>query len=324
MSGYIGVLARRQMRWDGYLAKDPQLLKVNRTLKRFIRKGVPLQYRKLVWFKTSGAFAAQRAEPNLYADLLRMNHDSEIAEAIKIDLPRTFPNNIFFGTVTSQLYNILIAFSNYDRRIGYCQGLNYVAGLLLLVSKDEEVTFWLLKHLLQEVTPDYHVKSMSGLIKDIGVMVELIRMHVPEVHQHVRSIGLSWTVILTKWFICIFAEVLPTETVLRIWDCIFSEGHKVCHRIYQPCHVIILNIISLTELQIIFRVALTLVTVFRKDIVETEDILELNNVFKGMVGSELVTDCHGFLRLVFDTTKTSVRRAEIERLRGVVGQSALD
>lgn len=234
MAGYIGVLARRQMRWDSYLAKDPHLSTMTRTLKRFIRKGVPLQYRKQVWFKTSGAWAAQQAEPTLYADLLRLNHDSEIADAIRIDLPRTFPNNIFFGTVQHQLFNILIAFSHYDPRVGYCQGLNYIAGLLLLVCKDEEVTFWLLKHLLQEVTPDYHIKTMSGLIKDIGVMAQLIKTHIPDVYDHVQNrIGLSWTVILTKWLICVFAEVLPTETVLRIWDCIFSEGNKVAIRAFN-------------------------------------------------------------------------------------------
>lgn len=228
MSSYLGVLARRSMRWEEYLHRnDTDLGVMNRTLKRFIRKGIPLKYRKQVWYRTSGAWRAQQAEPNLYAELLRMNHDPEIIDAIKIDLPRTFPENIFFVSLHHQLYNILIAFSNYDRQIGYCQGLNYIAGILLLICKDEEISFWLLKHLVQEVTPDYHMKTMTGLVRDIGVFTELIRANVPEVYQHVKRIGLSWTVIVTKWFICLFAEVLPTETVLRIWDCVFSEGSKV-------------------------------------------------------------------------------------------------
>lgn len=191
--------------------RSPDQLVMNSKLKRFIRKGVPLKFRKLVWFRTSGAWAAQQSEQNLYADLLRMNHDQEIVDAIRIDLPRTFPDNIFFVTIHQQLFNILIAYSNYDRRVGYCQGLNYIAGILLLVCKDEEVCFWLLKHLVQEVTPDYHMKTMTGLIRDIGVLSELIRIHVPEVHQHVKQIGLSWAVIATKWFICLFAEVSYLE-----------------------------------------------------------------------------------------------------------------
>lgn len=43
------------------------------------------------------------------------------------------------------------------------------------------------------------------------------RLKVPEVHQHVSSIGLPWAVVTTKWFICLFAEVLPVEVcVLRM------------------------------------------------------------------------------------------------------------
>jgi len=44
------------------------------------------------------------------------------------------------------------------------------------------------------------------------------------------NVGLPYPVIASKWFICIFAEVLPVETVLRIWDCVFAEGYKIVFR----------------------------------------------------------------------------------------------
>ena len=33
----------------------------------------------------------------------------------------------------------------------------------------------------------------------------------PDVYQHVTNVGLPWPVITTKWFVCLFAEVLPIE-----------------------------------------------------------------------------------------------------------------
>lgn len=73
---------------------------------------------------------------------------------------------------------------------------------------------------------------MGGLIADIGVLRELLKQRIPDVCQHLDNYGLPCAVITTKWFICLFAEVLPVETVLRIWDCMFAEGYKVS---WMPC-----------------------------------------------------------------------------------------
>ena len=42
------------------------------------------------------------------------------------------------------LYNVLIAYANYDEEVGYVQGMNYVASVLLMHIPDEEECFWAL------------------------------------------------------------------------------------------------------------------------------------------------------------------------------------
>jgi hypothetical protein len=55
------------------------------------------------------------------------------------------------------------------------QGLNYIAGLLLLVTKSEDTSFWLLKGLVERIVPNYYTRTMDGVITDIDVLDELIR-----------------------------------------------------------------------------------------------------------------------------------------------------
>ncbi|XP_055699679.1 growth hormone-regulated TBC protein 1-A isoform X2 [Phlebotomus papatasi] len=290
MSEYLKVLAKRQMQWEKYM-RSHGISVMNRALKRYIRKGVPAHLRKLVWLRTSGATAAMASDPALYRNLLFQKHDEEIVDMIKIDLPRTFPNNIFFPDIQNQLFNILVAYAHLNKDVGYCQGLNYIAGLLLIVTKDEEGTFWLLRHIVERIAPNYHTKSMSGLITDIAVLNELLKVRVPDVHAHINNLGLPWAVIVTKWFICLFAEVLPTETVLRIWDCLFSEGYKI-----------------------LFRVSITLILRHRDTLMATEDISQLANVFREMLQSPMVTNCHEFMNSIF-TIPGNIRRRDIESLR---------
>jgi hypothetical protein len=53
------------------------------------------------------------------------------------DIPRTFPHHPWLETAEAQvsLRNVLLAFAAHNEKIGYCQSMNYVAGLLLLVME---------------------------------------------------------------------------------------------------------------------------------------------------------------------------------------------
>uniref|UniRef100_A0A453H3T5 Rab-GAP TBC domain-containing protein n=1 Tax=Aegilops tauschii subsp. strangulata TaxID=200361 RepID=A0A453H3T5_AEGTS len=68
------------------------------------------------------------------------------------DISRTFPSHIFFqqrhGPGQRSLYNVLKAYSVYDRDVGYVQGMGFIAGLLLLYMSEEDA-FWLIVALLK-------------------------------------------------------------------------------------------------------------------------------------------------------------------------------
>lgn len=173
----------------------------------------------------------------------------------------------------------------------YCQGLNFIAGLLLLATEDEEATFWLLRALLERLLPDYYGRHMTGLLTDIEVLAELVRERMPQVHAHLAKHEVSWAIMTTKWFVCLFAEVLPIETVLRIWDSLFLEGSKV-----------------------LFRVAITLVAQGQEKILAARGLGEIMAAFKEAASGPQVTDCHAFLKAIFKQPK-SLKRAHIEQLR---------
>ncbi|GAB1868972.1 Growth hormone-regulated TBC protein 1-A [Camponotus japonicus] len=274
MSEYLKVLAKMAKKWAKIIGEGKSLQR-SITIKKYVRKGIPGEHRGLVWLAVSGGEGIKNVSPELYQKLLQENQQH-------------------------QLYNVLLAFAHQNKTVGYCQGLNYIAGLLLLVTKSEETAFWLLKVLIDKILPDYYTRTMDGLLTDIDVLAELVRIKMPDVYQHVTNLGLPWAVITTKWFVCLFAEVLPIETTLRIWDCLFYEGTKI-----------------------IFRVALTLIKRNRSNLLACQDFTTLAECFKEITKDSIVLRCHEFMQSIFKVPG-SLPGNTITKLRTKVTQQRIE
>nr|XP_046195747.1 TBC1 domain family member 1-like [Oncorhynchus gorbuscha] len=116
------------------------------TVHSAVEQGVPRQYRGEVWKFLSEQFVLRQPVPvnrpvnRPYKELLKQLTSQQ--HAILIDLGRTFPTHPYFqaqlGSGQLSLYNLLKAYSLLDPEVGYCQGLSFVAGVLLLHMGEEE------------------------------------------------------------------------------------------------------------------------------------------------------------------------------------------
>ncbi|CAI0383768.1 unnamed protein product [Linum tenue] len=202
-------------------------------LKRLIRKGIPPVLRPKVWFSLSGAAKKKSTVPNSYYNELLVAVEGKTTAAtrqIDHDLPRTFPGHPWLDTPEGHaaLRRVLVGYSFRDSDVGYCQGLNYVAALLLLVMKTEEDAFWMLAVLLENVlVSDCYTNNLSGCHVEQRVFKDLLAKQCPRIAAHLDSLEFDVSLVATEWFLCLFSKSLPSETTLRVWDVLFYEGAKV-------------------------------------------------------------------------------------------------
>ncbi|KAK2378299.1 hypothetical protein P8452_49798 [Trifolium repens] len=203
------------------------------TLKKLIRKGIPPVLRPKVWFSLSGAAKKKSTVPDSYYDDLTKAVEGKVTPAtrqIDHDLPRTFPGHPWLDTPEGHaaLRRVLVAYSFRDSDVGYCQGLNYVAALLLLVMKTEEDAFWMLAVLLENVmVSDCYTNNLSGCHVEQRVFKDLLAKKCPRIATHLEALEFDVSLVTTEWFLCLFSKSLPSETTLRVWDAIFYEGANV-------------------------------------------------------------------------------------------------
>ncbi|XP_059208103.1 growth hormone-regulated TBC protein 1-A [Centropristis striata] len=295
MSEYLVVLTRRTIKWSKFLKGKGKVQK-NVKLKRYVRKGIPNEHRTLIWMAASGAQDQLDKHPGYYQSLLGAQHDPKLVETICTDLNRTFPDNVQFRKTSDPclqkvLYNVLLAYGHHNPAVSYCQGMNFIAGYLLIITKDEEKSFWLMDALIGRILPDYYSLGMLGLKMDQEVLGELVKVKIPGVWKTMMDHNVMWTLVVSRWFICLYIDVLPVETVLRIWDCLFYEGSKI-----------------------LFRVALTLIHHNQDLIQQAQSLPDVCQNFKQITQGPFVEECHSFMQKIF-TEPGSLSMATLTKLR---------
>lgn len=258
------------------------------------------------------------------------------------------------------LRRILIAFAYYSyphpdpsrtlsRRctytIGYCQSLNFIVGLLLLVfsfdtdfehnqdtSLDIETrVFWTLVALIELVLPhEMYGESLEGAqitqqvlwmklvsLKSDKFGIEKVSRWIDNMNSHSDSacnIGSSappMETITMQWSLSLFINVFPLETVMRIWDCLFYQGFD----------------------KIFSRVVLTMLKFNQDRIVSLDEGIKVWKYFKE--SPKDMINCHDFMDMVFQKKMTAfdllLRRSfvtgnDVKAFRGVgsISQQMID
>ncbi|KAF8794197.1 TBC1 domain family member 1 like protein [Argiope bruennichi] len=121
-------------KWDAVLNSDADYS----TLESAVMYGVPRQKRGEIWIFLANKYCKSNKCPAVdntpYIELLRKL--TPYQHAILIDIGRTYPGHPYFKQVLGpgqlSLFSLLKAYSVVDEEVGYCQGLSFLGGILLL------------------------------------------------------------------------------------------------------------------------------------------------------------------------------------------------
>ncbi|OOQ82919.1 putative GTPase activating protein (Gyp3) [Penicillium brasilianum] len=272
---YSNYAAHRRDKWyellkeHGLQTTEPTVFPAqSNKVKRFVRKGIPSDFRGAAWFWYAGGYELLNRNPGHYDRLVEKvmaSPSNDDKEHIERDLHRTFPDNLHFkpepvdtggpqnSNITTEtqmiqsLRRVLYAFALHNPKVGYTQSLNFITGMLLLFLPEEKA-FWMLHIITSVYLPGTHEVSLEGANIDLWILMVLLRDSMPGIYSKIASMDGSSgrgkapaltvnsrlpdiTLGLTNWLMSIFIGTLPLETTLRVWDIFFYEGSKTFFRV---------------------------------------------------------------------------------------------
>eukprot|EP01102_Stenamoeba_stenopodia_P017391 TRINITY_DN621_c0_g1_i1.p1 TRINITY_DN621_c0_g1~~TRINITY_DN621_c0_g1_i1.p1 ORF type:complete len:689 (-),score=134.81 TRINITY_DN621_c0_g1_i1:150-2216(-) len=226
---------KRDALWEEHVANDPTFFqKESPYLFPILRMGLPHHERKQLWPKFLLSTPQKQIPKRQYRLSNEMAASNSLSEMYAIrdieqDVGRTFPNHTMFQSEEGKesLRRVLVSFARKVPHIGYCQSLNFVCAMLLLVTEDEDTTLGMLVAIAQDLFPDYYTPTMLGYQVDQRVLEELMEQKLPEVHQHFKTHNVIISTVSIRWFLCLMVNTLSTETLFVFWDNLFFSG-SVC------------------------------------------------------------------------------------------------
>lgn len=168
----------------------------------------------------------------IYAYYLRQTSSHE--KQIRKDLSRTFPEQDYFrdgkGVGQENLFNVVKAYSLYDEECGYCQGMQFIVGPLLLNMPDEEAFSTLVRLMKSYGLRGHFEPNMPALQLRLFQFDRLLEDILPLLHRHLVRQGVKTSMYASQWFMTLFSYRFPLEFVYRILDSVFAEGIEAIFR----------------------------------------------------------------------------------------------
>lgn len=169
-----------------------------------------------------------------------------------------------YGKGQRSLFHLLHCFSLFCKDCGYCQGMGPIAATLLCYLTEEVSYDFLCSlhgrvpsvHLPSSPAipsnPDHNEDvnlnldvdtstststsrggiglhetfqpGFPGVVENFFVQESLVSIYLPNLSEKFKSEGISTSAYATRWYITLFANSIPFETQLRLWDVLLFEG----------------------------------------------------------------------------------------------------
>jgi len=213
---------------------------VHRKLRSRARKGIPSAIRGQAW----AFLVASQHAPGANAASLENACNDDALHAIVLDLARTFPGHALFGNADGQeaLKRILVRYASFDPVLGYCQGMSFIAGMLLTFCTPQQAfdvlagvmnaPLWSFRSLLcvlslvqVKLTPQgASVPGMAAVHLRTFQLDRLIAKARPRLYAHLARHDIQTRHFASGWLISGLANAFPFDFVARVWDVFLCEG----------------------------------------------------------------------------------------------------
>ena len=211
---------------------------VDQALRRAVTEGLSDEDRVHYWlYKTKVYKIKKHNEADFYSQLCKFTSKMKYDGEIKKDLKRTFPNHPEFVDAPKNLERLRRVLNVFciqqPSRIGYFQGMNFIAAnMLISFKRNEEATFWGLIQMYSRFNLEELFDTATQKFKVLTYQIEVILFEqMPQLAEHIiDDMEVNLDVYTVRWFFSMFSIDLPFEYAQTLLDFYMFDQSEILIR----------------------------------------------------------------------------------------------
>lgn len=142
------------------------------------------------------------------------------------NIPHPDPDSPFADVGTNvhleQLKDLLLTYNEYNRELGYVQGMSDLLAPIYAVVQDDALAFWAFQHFMERMERNF-LRDQSGMRAQLLALDHLVQFMDPKLYEHLRKADSTNFFFFFRMLLVWYKREFDWPDVLRLWEAQWTD-----------------------------------------------------------------------------------------------------
>ncbi|KAK4104912.1 RabGAP/TBC [Parathielavia hyrcaniae] len=142
------------------------------------------------------------------------------------DIPHPDPDSPFASVGTNvhmeQMKDMLLTYNEYNRDLGYVQGMSDLLAPIYAVLQDDAVAFWAFKCFMERMERNF-LRDQSGMRAQLRALDHLVQFMDPKLYAHLESADSTNFFFFFRMLLVWYKREFDWAQVLHLWEVLWTD-----------------------------------------------------------------------------------------------------
>ncbi|CAK7199234.1 GTPase activating protein [Sporothrix eucalyptigena] len=142
------------------------------------------------------------------------------------NIPHPDPDSPFADVGTNvhmeQLKDLLLTYNEYNRELGYVQGMSDLLAPIYAVVQDDALAFWAFQHFMERMERNF-LRDQSGMRAQLLALDHLVQFMDSKLYEHLRKADSTNFFFFFRMLLVWYKREFDWPDVLRLWEALWTD-----------------------------------------------------------------------------------------------------